>query len=148
MLLAAAVPAASASVVGPGTVGINANLSIYTNGVSGNPRPYGFDGAEFDPTKNFLQVTITSSGGLLASTPTTTQLNGWVVLSATPTTAILQWPAGLTGFGVDTTTFTYPFTGDAAVQSIQVKGAITATTATNFDDGTVTGPSSDIFLPV
>jgi hypothetical protein len=144
LLVAAPTPAQAAS---PSTdqMGLNANIGVFTNNVQGNPRAYSFPEG-FDPADgHYIEVTITAlagSGILLdsigASPPTV--LRGWTVQSMSSTQVVLRWPIVLDGVGQDTETFLWYWLGTAVDDTIQVTGAITGTTVTGFDEGTLIGP--------
>ena len=144
MMVAASAPAQAAS-QSTDTMGLNANIGIYTNNVQGNPRAYsfpeGFDAAD----GHYIEVTITAlagSGILLDSiggVPPTT-LRGWTVQSISSTQVVLRWPLVLDGVGQDTETFLWYWLGSAFDDTIQVTGAITGTSVTGFDEGTLVGP--------
>ena len=173
-VIAAAVvaPMAAATTVNPDVLpeymGLNHNGSVRSDNVQTNPRAwaYGTPGEFSAEGDHRIRVTITSTGAaaiaghsislVLPGTQTPappTQLNGWTVLSATPSQVVLEWPTSVTGSGFNTVNVEWYFTeldenGDvvdgapaAATGSVTLTGAVTGTGITDFDEGPVVGPA-------
>jgi len=144
ILVAAPAPAQAASQPTE-RVGLNANIGIFTNNVQGNPRAYSFPQGFDLADGHYIEVTITALAGSGISLDTIgaflpTKLNGWTVGSMSATAVVLRWPLVLGGVGQDTETFLWYWVGTAADDTIQVTGAITGTSVTGFDEGTLIGP--------
>lgn len=169
---AIAAPMAAATTVDPDILpehaGLNHNGSVRADNAQTNPRAwaYGTPGEFSAQGDHRIRVTIVSTGAAAAAghsislvvpgtqTPAPlTQLNGWTIVSATPTQVVLEWPTPVTGSGFDTLNVEWYFTEldvdgavvdgapAAATGSVTITGAITGTGITDFDEGTVVGPA-------
>ncbi|MFC8682654.1 hypothetical protein ACFT30_14140 [Microbacterium ureisolvens] len=136
IMVAAAAPAASASVTNPQLSG---SFSIYSNGLQGNAFAQ-FESGTWEPD-NLVQITIASTAPVLGN-PDQTQLNGWIIVTQSPTSVTLQYPSPPTGnFWTTPYLNWFAFDGAAPVGSVTVNGLITGTTANGFSGGPITGPA-------
>ena len=135
VVVAAAVPAASASPVNPVMGGA---FSIFDGGLDGNVSAR-FESGSWT-ADNLVQITVTSAGGVLG-TPTTEDLNGWQLLTQSATSTTLQYPIAPSG-NYWTSPFLrwIPFTSAPAAGSISINGRISGTTANGFEGGPIVGP--------
>ncbi|MFE5407286.1 hypothetical protein [Microbacterium sp. NPDC056569] len=135
LVVAAAVPTASASVVNPVMGGA---FSIFDGGLDGNVSARYESGSW--TSSNLAQITITSTAGVLGE-PTAQNLNGWQVITRSPTSATLQYPAAPTGnYWTSPFLAWFPFTSAPSAASISINGLIAGTRASGFEGGPVVGP--------
>ena len=133
LVVAAAVPAASASPVDPG---LNANGNVFAWELDVSPNAYAMGGSFNE--KSYVQLIIGSNTGVL--NPTATPPAGWVFVSASSTAIVAQFSTAVNSLNFNTSPFRHAYVTEAPLRSVTVSGRITGTTVTDFVGGPLVGP--------
>ena len=133
LVVAAAVPAASASPISPG---LERQGSITAQGIGVQVRAYALGGA-FLPGC-YIELIITSTGDVL--NPAASPSAGWEFTSASNETIVARYLTEVSGNGFNATYFQHAFTETAGPASVSLSGHITGTSVNEFVGGPLVGP--------